>query len=220
MTHAEEHRIDVVPLTVPIKSKKFRMSPQQEEEVKRQAEEMVKNGIASPSASPWGSNVILVKKRDGSMRFAIDYRKLNDVTVKDSYPMPNVRDIVDRMKGSEYFSKMDMASAYWAIPIREEDKEKTAFFNPRSLFEMNVLAFGLCNSQATYQRTMDKTFEDVTEVDSFIDDVIQYAKGFDDMLSTLREVFTRFQENNLQMRVDKCRFLMQRGRVLWTYRYT
>ena len=99
------------------------MAAQQEEEVKRQAEEMVKNGIASPSASPWGSNVILVKKRDGSMRLAIDYRKLNDVTVNDSYPMPNVRDIVDKMKGSQLFSKMDMASAYWVIPIRGRQGE-------------------------------------------------------------------------------------------------
>ena len=127
------------------------MSPFQEEEVNKQAEEMIKNNVARSSSSPWGSNVILVKKRDGSTRFAINYRQLNDVTIKDSYPMPNVRDTLDKMQGTILFSKMGMASAYWAVPIREEDKPKIAFMTPRRLLEMNVMSSGLCNSQATYQ---------------------------------------------------------------------
>ena len=112
------------------------MSPQQEEETNRQAEEMLRNGIIRPSNSPWAHNVILVKKRDGSTRFVIDYRPINEVTIKDSYPMPNIREIVDKMKGSKYFCKMDMASAYWSVPIKEEDREKTAFMTPRGLYEM------------------------------------------------------------------------------------
>ena len=115
-------------------------APQQEEEVNRQAEEMIRNGIARPSSSPWGSNLILVKKQEGSTRFVIDYRQLNDVTIKDSYPMPDVRDVVCKMSGSLYFSKMDMANAYWVVPLKEEDREKIAFMTPRHLLEMCVTA--------------------------------------------------------------------------------
>ena len=95
------------------------------------------------------------------------------------------------MQGAVLFSKMDMASAYWAVPIREEDKPKTAFMTPRRLLEMNVMAFGLCNSQATYQRMMDTILEEIEEVDSFVD-VVQYSKNFADMLKTLRRVFQRY----------------------------
>ena len=136
----------------------------------------------------------------------IDYRKLNDVAIKDSYPMPNVREIIDKMQGSRYFSKMDMASAYWAVPIKESDLEKTAFMTPRHLLEMCVTVFGLCNSQPTYQRIMDSTLEGLDHVDSFVDDVCAYTQTFDEMLETLRKVFDRMQLANLQMRVDKCHF--------------
>ena len=120
--------------------------------------------------------------------------------------MPNVRDTLDKMQGAILFSKMDMASAYWAVPIREEDKQKTAFMTPRRLLEMNVMAFGLCNSQATYQRMMDTILEEIEEVDSFVDDVVQYSKNFADMLKTLRRVFQRFRDTDMQMRMDKCCF--------------
>ena len=143
VTDLGEHKIVTIPSAVPVKAKQYRMSPQQEDEVNRQCDEMVQNGVARKSNSPWVSNVILVKKKDGSTRFVVDYRSLNDLTVKDSYPMPNIRDIVDKIQGAKFFLKMDMASAYWAVPIREEDREKTAFMTPRSLMEMCVTAYGL-----------------------------------------------------------------------------
>ena len=117
--------------------------------------------------------------------------------------MPN---IIDKMRGAKYFSEMDMAIAYWAVPFREEDREKTAFMAPRKLYEMYVTAYGLCNSQASYQRMMDSTLDGVQGTDSFIDDVCSHATLFDQMLSQLREVFERFQQANLQMRIDKCKF--------------
>ena len=135
-TSTGTHIIETVQGARPHKAKRYRMSPQQEEETNRQAEEMLRNGIIRPSNSPWAHNVILVKKRDGSTQFVIDYRPINEVTIKDSYPMPNIREIVDKMKGSKYFCKMDMASAYWSVPIKEEDREKTAFMTPRGLYEM------------------------------------------------------------------------------------
>ena len=117
---------------------------------------MMKDGIARPSSSPWATNVILIKKKDGPMHFVVDYRQLNDVNIKNAYPMPNVRDIINKMKGPWFFNKMDMASAYWAVPIREQDREKTAFYTPQQLPEMCVMAYDLHNSQPIYQCIMDK----------------------------------------------------------------
>ena len=145
-TSMGEHVIETVPGTQPRKAKRYRMSPQQEEEVVKQSDEMLRNGIIRPSNSPWAHNVILVKKPDGGTRFVVDYRPLNEVTVKDAYPMPNIREIVDKMQGAKYFCKMDMVSAYWAVPIKEEDREKTAFMTPRHVYEMCVTGYGLCNS--------------------------------------------------------------------------
>ena len=164
---------------------------------------MEKNGIIRPSNSPWAHNVVLVKNgRTGKVRFVVDYRPLNEVTVKDSYPMPNVREIIDKMLGSKYFCTMDMASAYWAVPLKEEDRAKTAFMTPRRLYEMCVTAFGLCNSQATYQRIMDKTLEGVDNTAAFVDDVNTYSKTFDDMLDTLRKTLERLRVAKLQMRLS------------------
>ena len=170
-----KHFIETKPGTQPIKSKRRRVSPQQEEEINKQADQMMKDGIARPSSSPWASNFILVKSKDGSLCFVVDYRQLNDVTIKDAYPMPNVRGIIDKMKGAQFFSKMDMASAYWAVPIREQDREKTAFYTPQRLLEMCLTAYGLCNSQQTYQRIMDEALLNLKKVDSFFDDVCQYS---------------------------------------------
>ena len=200
------HVIETIPGARPHKAKRYRMSPQQEEETNRQAEEMLQNGIIQPSNSPWAHNVILVKKRDGSTRFVIDYRPINEATVKDAYPMPNIREIVDKMKGSKFFCKMDMASAYWSVPIREEDREKTAFMTPRGLYEMCVTGYGLCNSQATYQRVMDKALDGVDSAASFVDDVSTFNASFEEMLVTLRETLERLRAANLQMRCDKCKF--------------
>ena len=120
--------------------------------------------------------------------------------------MPDVREIIDKMNGSEYFSKVDMASAYWAVPIRESDQHKAAFMTPRGLLEMCVTAYGLCNSQATYQRIIDNVTEDVEQTESFVDDVASHTQSFQEMLVVLRQLFMKLREANLQLRADKCKF--------------
>ena len=118
----------------------------------KQIDQMLENKIIRPSNSPWNAPVILVKKKDGSLRFVCDFRSLNDVTIKDTYPLPRISEVIDRMEGSVYFTTLDCASAYWSIPLSESDKEKTAFSGPRGKFEFNVTPFGLCNAGASYQR--------------------------------------------------------------------
>ena len=206
LTNLGEHEIKLVPGAIPVKSKKYRMSPAQEQEVIRQANKMVCDGIARPSNSPWSHNVILIKKKDSGIRFVVDYRPLNDATVKDAYPMPNVREIVDKMCEAKYFTKLDMASAYWAVPIKEDDRHKTAFSTPRGLLEMCVTGYGLCNSQATYQRIIDETTEDVENTESFVDDVISHTVTFEQHLAILRKYLMNLRVANLQLRVDKCKF--------------
>ena len=115
----------------PVKSRYYRVPVAWEKEINLQIQEMLDNDIIRPSSSPWNSPIILVKKKDGSMRFVCDFRGLNNVTKKDTYPLPHMRDVIDKMAGSRYWTTLDAASAYWSMPLREEDKEKTAFAAPR-----------------------------------------------------------------------------------------
>ena len=110
---------------------------------------MLANRICRPSSSPWSSQVLLTKKADGTMRFVVDYRNINDVSKRDQYPMPNIKDLVDDMQGSKLFSAMDMPSAYWHVAMEESSIPKTAFVVPGSKFEMLKMPCGLKNSQST-----------------------------------------------------------------------
>ncbi|UYV73167.1 K02A2.6-like, partial [Cordylochernes scorpioides] len=149
-----KHRIDTEGAK-PIKHKPYRVSAKEREIIKEQIDEMLRDGIIRPSSSPWSFPVILVKKRDGKYRFCVDYRKLNDVTVKDVYPIPRIDEVLDTLQGSKYFSAIDLKSGYWQVEVEEKDKEKTAFTTAHGLYEFNVMPFGLCNAPATFERNME-----------------------------------------------------------------
>ena len=125
------------------------------EELKELFTDMEEKDVIRPSSSPWASPIVLVKKRDGTHRFCVDYRKLNAVTRKDAYPIPRIDDTLDTLSGAAWFSTLDMVSGYWQVEVGEEDREKTAFCTPCGLYEFNVMPFGLCNGPATFQRLMD-----------------------------------------------------------------
>ena len=153
--------------------------------------------------------MLLVTKRDGSQRFAIDYRQLNSVTKKDAYGIPQAQTILDKLHGHMYFSVIDISAAYWGVPVREEDKEKTAFNTPRGLFEMNVMPFGLVNAQATFQRLMDVTLRGLKRTESYIDDCIVYSRNFEQHLDDLQAVLQRLQGANLHVKLRKCQFAQE-----------
>ena len=107
------------------------------------------------SKSPWASPIVLVQKKDGSVRFCVDYRRLNDVTLKDSYPLPRIDDTFDALRGSKWFSTLDLASGYWQVEVHPNDTEMTAFTTTCGLFQFKVMPFGLCNAPGTFERLME-----------------------------------------------------------------
>ncbi len=196
-----EHAID----TESAKPVKQRMRPVplafvQEEEAHLQ--KMLDAGVIEPSMSEWSSAPVLVRKRDGSVRWCIDYRALNNVTVKDVFPLPLIEDCTDMLAGQIWFSKLDANSAYYQIRLKESDKKKTAFSTKYGLFQMVRMPFGLCNAPATYSRAMSLVLRGLTwnSVLAFLDDVLALGRSFQEHLNTLREVFTRFRVYQLRLK--------------------
>ncbi|UYV63094.1 hypothetical protein LAZ67_2003108, partial [Cordylochernes scorpioides] len=214
-TNLAKHRIDTEDAK-PIKHKPYRVSPKERDIIKDQIDEMLKEGIIRPSSSPWSFPVILVKKRDGKFRFCVDYRKLNEVTVKDVYPIPRIDDVMDTLQGSKYFSAIDLRSGYWQVEIEEKDKEKTAFTTTHGLYEFNVMPFGLCNAPATFERNMDNVLGNLRWQIClcYLDDVIIYSSDFPTHLKRLEAVSKCFSESNLKLNDKKCRFAFEELEIL------
>ena len=155
-----EFVIDLVPGTAPIAKRPYRMAATELAELKKQLEELQRIGFIRPSSSPWGAPVLFVKKKDGSMRLCVDYRALNEVTIKNKYPLPRIDDLFDQLKGAKYFSKIDLRSGYFQLKIRESDIPKTAFVTRYGQFEFTVMSFGLTNAPAYFMNLMNKVFMD------------------------------------------------------------
>src|SRR4051812_9978879 len=139
---------------------------------------MLRKGLIRPSALPWGSPVIFVDKRDGTTRPCVDYRRLNDATIKNKYRLPKIEDLFDQMNGARVFSKIDLRSGYHQLKVRESDIPKTAFRTRYGHYEYTVMSFGLTNAPAYFMNLMNKVFMDYLDkfVVVFIDDVLIYSK--------------------------------------------
>ena len=135
----------------PVKRPQRRFPETQQREVEEEVDKMLENGVIQESDGPWASQVVLVKKKDGSTRFCIDYRHLNAVTRKDAYPLPNITDCMDTLKGASWYSTIDCATGFWQVEGDERDREKTAFATRRGLYEFRVMPFGLTNAPATFE---------------------------------------------------------------------
>jgi hypothetical protein len=184
---------------------------------------MLRNNIIRPSTSPFACPILLVaKKEEGQMRFCVDYRPLNNVTVKDRYPIPNIQLIIDSLHGAKYFSTLDLLSGYWQIEIEEKHKYKTAFICEYGLYEFNCMPFGLCNAPSTFQREMNTLFKDVLYefVLVYLDDIIVFSKTRDEHIRHLRIVFDLLTKENLKLKLSKCDFFKTKIKIPRTYYYS
>ncbi len=195
----------------PIKQAPRRLPYHRQVEVRKIIAEMERNGIIRPSESPWASPVVLVTKPDSTLRFCIDMRRLNDVTIKDAYPLPRIDDSLDQLTGSRWYTSLDLASGYWQVELKPEDREKTAFTTMGALYEFNVMPFGLCNAPGTFQRLMDCVLAGLqwNTCLVYIDDIIIYSRTFDEHLIHLQQVFDRLKDSGLKVKPSKCSFCVQ-----------
>jgi transposase InsO family protein len=192
----------------PIYGARFRKSPAEVEETQRQVDELMKRGVVKPSDSPWAAPVVLARKSDGTWRFCVDYRRLNAVTERDSYPLPRIDATLDRLGGSMYFSTMDLLSGFWQVPVRESDKAKTAFCTTSGLYEWNVMPMGLINSPATFQRLMDRVLGKLryTFALVYLDDIMVHSETWEEHLEHLTAVFECLKAAGLTVKLKKCHF--------------
>ena len=189
-----------------IRSRFRRMAPVQQAEADRQIRDMLKRGLIEPSTSPWSSPIVLVTKKDGSRRFCVDYRKLNSVTVKDSYPIPRIDESLDSLTGAKWFSTLDLSSGYWQVELDQDAKEKSAFVVRGGLYQWTVMPFGLCNAPSTFERLMENIMTGLQweVLLIYLDDIIVFGKTVEEEIQRLRLVFQRLREANLKLKPKKC----------------
>ncbi|KAL4025562.1 hypothetical protein IC575_013964 [Cucumis melo] len=206
-----EFAIELEPGTVPISRAPYRMAPAELKELKVQLQELLDKGFIRPSVSPWGVPVLFVKKKDGSMRLCIDYRKLNKVTIKNRYPLLRIDDLFDQLQGATVFSKIDLQSGYHQLRIKDGDVPKTAFRSRYGQYEFIVMSFGLTNAPAVFMDLMNIVFREFlnTFVIVFMDDILIYSKTEVEHEEHLRMVLQTLRDNKLYAKFSKCEFWLK-----------
>jgi hypothetical protein len=205
-TDYANHYIDVGSSN-PVSSRPRRIPIGMKDIVEEEIEKMLRDKIIGPSESPWASPIVLVKKKDGTIRFCVDYREINEVTKKDAYPLPRIDDYLDSFHGMDTFCVLDLASGYWQVKMAQMDRCKTAFTSHRGLYQFNVMPFGLCNAPGTFQRMMDrllktKEFKGICLV--YLDDIIIFGKGNEECLRNLIKVMDAIEKAGLKLKPKKC----------------
>ncbi|CAF1475073.1 unnamed protein product, partial [Rotaria sordida] len=190
----------------PPTSKPYYSTPLKQEAMYKIIQELLHFGLIRPSYSPYAAPALLVPKHDGSWRMVVDYKKLNNITIKDNHPLPNMEQATQILGGSyKFFSKLDMKSGFWQIPIKEEDKHKTAFITPDGLYEWNVLAQGLKNSPPSFQRVMTDLLSPCHQFSLvYIDDIVVYSRSFDEHVAHMTQILSILLKHNFQLNPSKC----------------
>ena len=210
LTDLIEHKIETGN-AVPIKQSPRRLPPHKKEIVEKQLDDLLKQGRIEESNGPWSSPVVLARKKDGSYRLCIDYRKLNEVTTRDAQPLPRIDDILESLDGAVWFSTLDLASGYWQVPVSPQDRDKTAFVTHKGQFRWTCMPFGLTNGPATFQRLMNLALKGIAWKDClvYLDDIIIWSSTFDEHLRQLRAVFERLRAAKVKLKKKKCSFLQR-----------
>ena len=209
LTHVTTRRIDTGEV-LPIHSSPYKIPQKLEEEVNKEIEKMLQLGIIRPSMSPWASPVVIVPKPDGTIRFCVDYRKVNKVTKMDAYPIPSMERMIEKVASAKYISTIDLTKGYWQIPLETSTIEKSAFITTKGLYEFLVMPFGMKTAPATFQRMMSEiVLRGLEFADAYIDDVeVDTPTSFSQHISELRQVFQRLRTCKLNARPSKCKIAM------------
>ncbi len=210
--HLPPHRpwdcaIDLLPNAMPPKSKVYPLSRTENQAMEEYIDEALNSGFIRPSTSPAAAGFFFVEKKDSGLRPCIDYRGLNNVTVKFRYPLPLVPSALEQLREATIYTKLDLRSAYNLIRIKEGDEWKTAFLTTRGHHEYQVMPYGLANSPAVFQSFINEIFRDLLKyVVAYIDDILIYSKSEDEHIDNVRTVLSRLLENQLYVKAEKCEF--------------
>ena len=179
-------------------------------EMLKLVQSMLQNNIIQPSVSPWSSPVVLVKKKDGSLQFCIDYRRLNSITRRDVFPMPRIDDMLEQLQGKKIFTTLDAKSGYWQVQMDPASRDKTAFRTTNGLYEFLVMPFGLCNAPATFQQLIQQVLSGMGDDNPFccayIDDILVFSDSLEQHVQHLQQVFLRLRTVGLLLHPSKCQF--------------
>jgi transposase InsO family protein len=200
----------------PIASQPYRAGPASREIIDKEIKRMLDMKVIEPSSGPWSAPIVLIPKPDGSIRFCVDYRKLNEATVNDSYALPRIDDCLDSLGSARYFTTVDANSGYWQINVAKEDREKTAFTSHRGLFQFLRMAFGLKTAPATFQRAIDVILSTVRFqcALTYLDDIVIYSPTFEQHLVDLNTVLTLLREAGVSLKISKCVFAAEQVQYL------
>jgi RNase H-like domain found in reverse transcriptase/Reverse transcriptase (RNA-dependent DNA polymerase)/Integrase zinc binding domain/Retroviral aspartyl protease/Chromo (CHRromatin Organisation MOdifier) domain len=213
---SHDFKIELQPDALPIKKGLYRLSAKETEELKKQLHDLLEKGFIQPSLSPWGAPILFVNKKDGGFRLCVDYRALNKVTIKNSYPLPRMDEIFDRLTSAKFFTKIDLRSGYHQIRLDKDAIPKTAFRTRYGLFEFTVLPFGLTNAPSTFMALMNDVFH--TYLDGFVviylDDILIYSSTLEEHLNHLRKILELLRQHKLYAKMSKCAFCLPKVEYL------
>ena len=206
-TTITEHRINTGQAK-PVRLPPYRIPYAYRDTVREELQLMEKEGVIERSSSEWAAPIVLVNKKDGTLRICVDYRRLNAVSEMDAYPMPRIDDLIDRLGEAKFITTLDLSRGYWQVPVREEDQPKTAFTTPYGLFQFRVMPFGLQGAPATFQRMMDIVLDGLEFAAAYLDDVIVHSQTWDSHLNHITDILQRLADAGLTIKPKKCQFGM------------
>ena len=207
-----EHEIEIEEGSVPHREGARRKTPNKSEACRKEIEMLMEYDMIEPSKSPWACGVVMAKKKGGQLRFCCDFRYLNAVTIKDTYPIPRIDESLSKLGDAKFFTTLDLGSAFWQVPLRKQDREKTGFACELGLFQWKRMPFGLCNATATFQRLMAQALTSVIKkygnlIMCYVDDVVIATPTLEDHIERLEEVLSCMKQAGLKCKPSKCEIL-------------
>ena len=207
-----KHRIELKEGSKPVYQQPYRAGPHQRQLEEEEIKKMLDADVIEPAITEWATPIVLAPKKDGSLRFFIDYRRLNELTVRDSYPIPRMDECIDSLGEARIFSTLDANSGYWQIELADEDREKTAFTSHSGVFQYKRMPFGLKNAPSTFQRTIDIVLATAKWKHAivYLDDIVIFSRNVEEHMEHIASILAMLRNAGMTLKLKKCYFLQQR----------